>query len=82
MEEQEFIVTDPPHGAVDHDVVAGLLGLDIDVARPKVQFGAPEVLSASDAETTGQLHQNLVEAGVTAEINRGRDYLDALAANA
>lgn len=73
MQEQEFIVTDPPHGAVDHTTVAGLLGLDLDTTRPKVAFGAPEVLSASDPTTNRRLHQELRAAGLTAEIVMGQD---------
>jgi hypothetical protein len=46
-----LVVSDPPHGYVDVEAAAGLLQLDVFTAGLKVRFGAPEVMSVSDAET-------------------------------
>jgi hypothetical protein len=45
-----LVVSDPPHGAVDLDAAAGVLGLDVFSARVKSVFPAPEVMEVSTPE--------------------------------
>lgn len=73
VEEQQFLVTNPPHGVLDLAAVASLLGLDDEVTGKKMAFGAPEVLSASDPDSTGRLKRDLVAAGVSVDVVHGHD---------
>jgi hypothetical protein len=43
-----LVVSDPPHGTVDHQAVAEALGLELADTSPKIRFGAPEVMRASE----------------------------------
>ena len=65
MASQLFVVSDPPHGTVDQDEVAALLGIDIDVLRLKIGFPAPEVLAANDPEPALAVAERLERTGMS-----------------
>jgi hypothetical protein len=66
-----LVMSNPPHGDVDLDAVAELLGLDAYITRLKVNFGAPEVLSASGAEEAAEFAASLRSAGLTVSVLDG-----------
>lgn len=68
MQPQILVVSDPPHGAVDFDLAASTLGLAIDVARLKVGFPAPEVLSASNQYRANEVADALTDAGLSVRV--------------
>ena len=71
METPTLVLSNPPHGDVDLDAVAKLLGLDAYVTRLKVNFAAPEVLSASGAEEAAEFADSLRNAGLTVAVLDG-----------
>lgn len=63
-----LVISDPPHGEVNLDAVAGLLGLDVFTTRVKVSFAAPEVMWASGPEKTADFAAELRGAGFSVAI--------------
>jgi hypothetical protein len=64
VQPQILVISDPPHGEVDHDAVAAILGLELADAHLKVGFAAPEVLSASDPSRADEIAESLRTAGL------------------
>jgi hypothetical protein len=64
LQPQILVVADPPHGDVDIDAAAATLGLAVDIARLKVAFPAPEVLSASNQYRANEVADALTHAGL------------------
>ena len=58
------MVSDPPHGMVDHQAVADAIGLDVEDTSPKIRFGAPEVLRASEPARALPFAHLLSDAGL------------------
>lgn len=73
MQSQILVVADPPHGDVDYEAVANVLGLKVDDARLKIGFPAPEVLMASDLEHAMEFAGSLKGAGVRVAMIDGRE---------
>lgn len=71
MERLTLVVSDPPHGNVDHEAVADVLGLEVADASLKIGFGAPEVLRASDAARALPFAELLREAGLSLAVLDG-----------
>ena len=71
MQEQLFVVSDPPHRDVDHQTVADLLDLDVHAMRLKIGFPAPEVLAATDPEPAHALARRLHDAGLNVQVVDG-----------
>ncbi|MDH3206572.1 MAG: hypothetical protein OEO79_08165 [Gemmatimonadota bacterium] len=71
METPTLVVSDPPHGDVDVDAAATLLGLDAAGTRLKVSFPAPEILSASEAGEAAEFAASLRGAGLTVSVLDG-----------
>jgi hypothetical protein len=59
-----LLVSDPPHGTVDHQAVAEILGLDDRDAVPKLDFAAPEIFVAWEAARATEMARDLRAAGV------------------
>lgn len=72
MQFQILVISHPPHGDVDHDAVAAILGLDLADARLKAGFVAPEVLSATDPGRADQIAELLKTAGLSVAVIDGR----------
>lgn len=68
MQPQILVVSDPPHGDVDVDAVAATLGLAVDIARLKIAFAAPEVLSASNQYRANEVADALTGAGLSVKV--------------
>lgn len=68
MRPQAFVVSNPPHDQVDYRTVASVLGLGVGDAQLKVDFAAPEVLSASDPEPAREVAGSLRAAGLNTVI--------------
>lgn len=71
MDIPTLVVSNPPHGDVDPDRVAGLLGLDIFITRLKINFRAPEVLFAGEAEEAAEFASRLRLAGLAVSVIGG-----------
>lgn len=71
METPKLVISNPPHGEVDLQAVAKLLSLDDYVTRLKMNFAAPEVLSASGPEEAEEFSAELRRAGLTVSIIDG-----------
>jgi hypothetical protein len=68
-----LVVSDPPHGKVDHQAVADVLGLDVTDTSPKIGFGAPEVLRPSDEARAVPFAHLLNDAGLRVAVIDGED---------
>lgn len=68
MQPQILVVSDPPHGDVDIDAAAATLGLAVDMARLKVAFSAPEVLSASHQYRANEVADALTRTGMRVRV--------------
>lgn len=71
MEIPTLVVSDPPHGEVDLEIAAALLGLDVFSTRLKANFAAPEVMLASDPEKASRFAAQLRAVGFNASILDG-----------
>jgi hypothetical protein len=71
VQDQLFVVTDPPHRDVDHQTVAGILGLDVQALRLKIGFPAPEVLAATDPGPAHELADQLLDTGLNVRVFGG-----------
>jgi hypothetical protein len=71
QESPTLVVSDPPHGEVDVEAIANLLGLDVPGTRLKAEFPAPEVLSASEPGEAAEFGASLRGAGLTIAILDG-----------
>ena len=71
-----LVVSDPPHGDPDAEVVADILGLEPENARLKISFPAPEVLDASDPDRAGELARKLREEGLSVQVMDGSALAD------
>jgi hypothetical protein len=71
LQPQILVVADPPHGDMDIDAVAATLGLAVDIARLKVAFPAPEVLSASNQYRANEVADALSDAGLSVRVFDG-----------
>lgn len=71
MQIPTLVVSDPPHGEVNLEAAAELLGLDVFATRLKSVFAAPEVLSASDAQSAAELAAALRGTGFNISILHG-----------
>lgn len=76
MQPQFLVVSDPPHGDVDLGSVAEALGLDVEHARLKVGFPAPEILAASDDGRARELATALDRTGLRVVLIDGHDLAD------
>lgn len=66
-----LVVSDPPHGIVDHQAVADVLGLELDDASPKIRFGAPELMRAADPARVLPFSHLLSDAGLRVVVIEG-----------
>lgn len=73
MQPQILVVTDPPHEKVDHDGVAALLELDVEDAKLKLGFPAPEVLLAADPRPAVDFAEALRNLGLRVAVVDGRE---------
>jgi hypothetical protein len=73
VQPQILVVTDPPHRSVDVEAAAALLGLDVEDARLKIGYGAPEVLSAADAGPAVDFAKSLRDVGLNVAVIHGSD---------
>ncbi|MGE0158579.1 MAG: hypothetical protein AB7T31_04150 [Gemmatimonadales bacterium] len=68
-----LVVTDPPHGRVDHQAVADALGLELPNASLKIGFSAPEVLRCADPSRAVPFAHVLGEAGLRVGVIDGAE---------
>jgi hypothetical protein len=68
-----LVVTDPPHGRVDHQAVADALGLELASASLKIGFGAPEVLRCADSARAVPFAHVLGDAGLCVNVIEGAE---------
>ena len=68
MQPQILVVSDPPHGDVDVGAAAATLGLAADIARLKIAFPAPEVLSASNQYRANEVADALTNVGMSVKV--------------
>jgi hypothetical protein len=68
-----LVVSDPPHGQVDHQAVADALGLELANASLKVGFGAPEVLRCADPARAVPFAHVLAETGLRVSVVDGAE---------
>ena len=68
-----LVVSDPPHGKVDHQAVADVLGLHVTDTSPKIGFAAPEVLRSSDAARAVPFAHLLNDTGMRVAVIDGED---------
>jgi len=73
LEHQILVITNPPHGDVDVDAVAGILKLSAVDARLKVGFRAPEVLRAADWDRAREVAEALSRIGLSVAMVNGRE---------
>lgn len=73
---QILVVSDPPHGDVDNDAVAEILGLALVDAQQKIGFPAPEVLLASDRDPASDVAEALTRAGLSVAVIDGHSLAD------
>lgn len=71
MQPQILVVSDPPHGNVDAEVVAEILGLEVDDALLKIAFPAPEILSASGPDRAREVARSLEDTGLSVVVIDG-----------
>lgn len=76
MQPQILVVSDPPHGQVDHEAVASTLGLDPETTGLKVAFPAPEVLAATGPRQAHEIAEELTRAGLRARVISGHEVAD------
>lgn len=76
MEIPTLVVSNPPHGDVDLDAAASLLGLDVFATRLKVKFRAPEVLAASEPGDAAEFAASLSQVGFTVFVLPGSALAD------
>lgn len=72
MQPQILVVSDPPHGDVDPRAVAEILELEVENARLKISFPAPEVVGASDPHRAEELASALQAAGLSVQVVDGK----------
>lgn len=72
MQPQILVVSDPPHGDVDPSAVADILELDVENARLKISFPAPEVVGASDPHRAQELAGALKAVGLSVQVVDGK----------
>lgn len=72
MQPQILVVSDPPHGDVDPAAVADVLGLEVETARLKIAFPAPEVVGASDPHRAEELASALQSANLSVQVVDGQ----------
>ncbi len=73
MKPPVIVVSNPPHGNLDLEAAASLIGLDVYKTRLKLIFPAPEVLASSDGGYAEQLADRYRSAGVRAETFDGQE---------
>ncbi|MDH3270785.1 MAG: hypothetical protein OEN56_05600 [Gemmatimonadota bacterium] len=76
MQPQILVVSDPPHGAVDHATIAATLGLELENTKLKVAFAAPEVLAVSGPQAAHDVAKALQTAGMHVRVVPGSDLAD------
>ncbi len=76
VQPQILVVSDPPHGDVDDDAVAEILGLALVDAQQKIGFPAPEVLLASDPDPASDVAEALTRAGLRVAVIDGHGLAD------
>jgi hypothetical protein len=64
MNASTLVVSNPPHGEVNLEAAAQLLGLDVFAMRLKAKFAAPEILGASGRDEATQLASALRTTGL------------------
>jgi hypothetical protein len=68
-----LVVSDPPHGRVDHQAVADALGLELASASLKIGFAAPEVLRCADPARAAAFAHLMGETGLRVGVVDGAD---------
>jgi len=68
-----LVVSDPPHGDVDHDVVSEVLRLESRDAKPKIDFVAPEVFAAWERGRASEMTEALRSAGLSVAMIEGAE---------
>ncbi|HUP53089.1 MAG TPA: hypothetical protein VM198_11465 [Longimicrobiales bacterium] len=76
MEIPTLVISDPPHGEVNPETAAELLGLDVFATRLKAGFVAPEILLASDPGTAAEFAAALRGTGFNVAILNGAALAD------
>lgn len=76
MANPTLVVSDPPHGEVDLAAAAKLLELDSFATRTKASFAAPEVMFASDAQSSAQFASFLRGTGFDVAVLAGDTLCD------
>lgn len=71
MQPQILVVSDPPHGDVDYEAVARMLGLEPSDVKLKAAFPAPEILAASDRVRAEALGRSLAQEGLSIRVLDG-----------
>jgi hypothetical protein len=71
-----LVISDPPHGAVKEEAAAAIMGLPAAEARPKIAFGAPEVLAATNADRAADIAESLASAGLNVAVRRAAELAD------
>jgi hypothetical protein len=81
MSTQWLIISDPPHGEVDHEKAAQYFGLPVAESRMKLNFPAPEIwLAGPDQRQLEEAGAALGECGVSSVLAPGQDLLQVPAA--
>jgi hypothetical protein len=70
---QILVVSDPPQNGVDYEAVSATLGMDVEDARLKIGFSAPEVLLVSDPAPAVDFAATLRSLGMRVSVVDGRD---------
>ena len=68
-----LVVSDPPHGRVDHQAVADALGLQLANTSLKIGFSGPEVLRCCDAARAVAFAHVLGDAGLRVNVVEGAE---------
>lgn len=68
-----LVISDPPHGRVDPQVLADALGLDLPNASLKLGFGAPEILRCADPARARSFAELLTDAGLHVSVVDGAE---------
>ena len=76
MEIPTLVVSNPPHGEVDLETAAALLGLDVFASGLKANFAAPEIMSASDPGRAAEFADSLRRTGFNVAIVHGAALAD------
>jgi hypothetical protein len=66
-----LVVSDPPHGDVEVEAAAAVLGLAPEHTRLKIRFRAPEVMALGDGSRATDVAASLRAAGVSTRIRDG-----------